>query len=142
MATLKTEIYKIQNNDLPGQKTEIGDYIGRVRQLYFELSPEEDTGATDEVLVAKIPPGARVIDFHVSAASGAGTFGWSASTDGKEEEDVDGFATALSDDARMDGAVAGFCKRFASQVDAIITLSGAITAGENVLKGYINYVID
>lgn len=150
MATLKSDIYKIQNLDVV-DKADMGDFIGRVRSLYINFTLAAELGATDVVKLCKIPPGARVVNMHLNlpdlGTTGAGTIGWAASDDGKVAADATGFAasTALTSaaDFKLASSAAGFCKKFDSQVDVQIAMSAATDVGIGLsIKGTLEYVID
>lgn len=150
MATLKSDIYKVQNLDVL-TKADMGDFIGRVRQLFINFTLAAELGATDIVKLCIIPPGARVINYHLNipdlGTTGAGTIGWAASVDGVEAADATGFAASTSfttaADLKLASAATGFCKRFASAVDVQIAMSAATDVGNGLsIKGYFEYVID
>lgn len=155
MATSKSDIYQIQNLDV-STKADIGDFIGRVRSLFinFTFPAASDVNAIADVIkLCKIPKGARVIDYHLAIPSlgttGIANIGWAASVDGVEVADADGFAGTALDaggqavDSRLSAAAAGFCKRFAAEVDMQLALTEATdNAGDVNIKGVLHYVID
>jgi len=154
MASEIADLYDLQNGvENGGQKAEIGDIGGRIRFLKLEHAFEADVlSIADTVKLAKLPKGARVVDWFLYSASlgttGIFNFGWAASTDATEAADADGFAATLDAGGqavnhRALGGVVGLNKKFEAAVDVQIAFTEATNgASADALKGYIAYVID
>lgn len=152
MANFKTDTYKKQNGDL-STKIDIGDFNGKKRIMYFDITLAQDILAiSDTISLCKLPKGAKVVDWALSVPSlgttGIASLGHSASADAVESLDEDAFGSGI--DAGGQAALgvpaagnAGLLKEFAAEVDVIATMTEASDAADGVVvKGYIGYVID
>lgn len=140
-----TDVYGVNYRkayvDTPPTKIHQGEWGGRVRVLREKFTFDGDGGASETIKLGKLPKGAMVLSARVFGPDlgGTGTFelGNAASEDGVEAVDLDGFIDAgdssgqafdVSDkDTSQRGPSIGI-RRFASEVDVILTLTGATSS--------------
>ena len=153
MATFKSVNYTYQAGEVQGgPKAAVGDISGRVRILNLAYTFAQNVIAIgDFVKLAKLPAGARLVDFRLAVGdlgtTGAAKMGWAASDDAVEAADSTGLLAITTmtsaTDSVMLGAAVGFMKKFASGVDIQLEFTTATDAANAIaVKGYIAYVID
>ena len=123
---------------------------GRMRRLYCDITLVGDITAANPILLQKLPKGAVISKAKIVGEAGtAGTLnlGWSEGLN--EIASVDGlFAglasnAAISEEANIAGSAVGINKRFAGEVNLILSASVDSTglAGK-IFKLELEYVID
>jgi hypothetical protein len=139
----------------PSQKIPVGEQAGRLRVAYdsIDLSGQAALTTSDTVDFMKLPAGARVIEVILASddvgTTGDANLGWTASDDGVEAADADGFLTAvdlnaaavvhkMSDEANVPGQF----KQFASEVTVQMVPSENFTATSGSVEVTVLYVLD
>jgi hypothetical protein len=158
MATLKSDVYAIQNADSPPTKGTPGSIGGRIRSLYFEVAGAAVIATSDFVKLCKIPAGARIVDWKIFVpdvgSTGTAKIGYAASA----KLDSAGVAIEAADDDAFSAAVAytttggaitvplvadvGLFKKFNAEVDVQMVFTVATDVGAVTIKGHFEYVID
>lgn len=158
MATIKSDLYAIQNADTPPTKATIGSQGGRVRSLYFEALGTAVMGTSDFVKLCKIPAGSRVVNWKILVpdvgTTGSAKIGYADSV----AKDNAGVVLEAANDVAFSAAVAytatggaltvptvadvALFKRFAAEVDVQMVFTTATDVGAVTIKGVIEYVID
>lgn len=158
MATLKSDIYAIQDGTSAPTKAAMGSYNGRVRSIYFEVAGAAVIATTDFVKLFKLPAGARVVNWKINipdvGTTGTATIGWAASVklDSAGSAVVaavsDGFGAATAF-TTTGGALAvplvadvGLFKKFDAEVDVQMVFTTATDVGAVTIKGHFEYVMD
>jgi hypothetical protein len=152
MATLYGENASKRLELEPSEKVKVKEEHGRRRVSYDMATVPNGSNIADECILAKIPLGAKVYDVRVvtTASGSAGNIklGWTASADGTEAKDDDGFldgTVALDDDTGsmwQSPALAGFLKEFDAEVSVLATIDGAAATADAVVHVMVEYVID
>lgn len=138
--------------DEPSQKIEVNEQGGRMRVAYDEIEVSANLAIDDELLLGKIPAGAKVYDVKVNiptafGTTGAADIGWKASAEGGEAEDRDGFIaaqalTSAGAASAQDGNPAGLYKKFSEAVDVMAKLTAATDGAAGKLQVVIMYALD
>ena len=133
-----------------------GDVGGVMRCLYGEYDLSAAIVSADQVYFFKIPKGARVIGGYLFSDDLGNTItaevGWNASADGSTEAaDTDGFMNAVDLNAAaicvdLIGQTAtgrpGIGKKFAAEVDCVLTAEATGTATSGTVRLCLYYVLD
>lgn len=146
---------------VPIQMEDTYDAYGRRRVAYDSITFAADLTAADTVSGPRIPAGARVLEVKVRSeqlgtAGGNGELdcGWSASADGGEAADADGFIAAIevgsaianvtsSGQYASSASPAGLGKVFSEEVQLVFTANETTDdASTKILEIEVEYVID
>ena len=154
MATTYTDLYNSQSSSTAlgnGTKEAIGNVAGRVRQMFFSITPAAVTGTSDIIKLAVIPAGARVVGWKIlipsTGSTGIFALGNAVSDDAAEAADADAFGASYDAGGQAvlvqpDSTNAGLFKKFVSPVDLQLSLSEATDVGNVVINGALFYVLD
>ena len=150
MAALYSTNYTKQFVNVPSEKIPKGEQYGRVHVAYDDYTFAADVDEDDTIDFMKIPKGARIIDLHlINTALDGGTIdvGWTASDDGVEAADADGFLDAYNPSSAGStslGILAGRMKKFSAEVTVRVTIKADAVAATTAdsLKIMILYVVD
>lgn len=134
----------------PHGAVEASKYNGRLRNIVATYDVVGEIAVADDIFLAKLPEGARVMDVRVVSpdwgTTGACNVGWLGN--GVDVADADGFFAALdcntaAVDAKLSGAAAGWNKKFAAPTDVVLKPTAVSTAmaGEQIVVQIV-YVID
>lgn len=125
---------------VPSSKYNAGDNKGGVRVMYEKFTFDADGAASETVIMGRLPAGAKVLSARVfgvdMGATGTAELGNSVSVDGSATDalDVDSFLDAIDhsgqafdvvDSASAQRGPAIGLIRFATEVNVILTLTGA-----------------
>lgn len=155
MATLYGTQYNAAYVAVPSAKIQPGDFNSEVKSIYFEYTWTAVPTAADIIKLAKLPKGARVLDFVVSfpdlGTTGVLEFGWAAGVESGvtiEAASASGFLAAVDVNTAAatvgiieQGNLVGFGKEFLAEVDVQCTVTTAWTLAAGTFRGYIEYVI-
>tara|TARA_R110000868_G_scaffold268290_1_gene527507 strand:- start:864 stop:1346 length:483 start_codon:yes stop_codon:yes gene_type:complete len=157
-----TDVYGINYKSafvtVPSSKITKGEAYGREHVMYEKFTFDADGAASETIKLGRLPAGAKVISARVFGPDlgGTGTFelGNSASVDGSATDalDVDSFIDAgdssgqafdVLDSASAQRGPAIGLVRFSTEVDVILTLTGA-TSGASTKSIYmiLRYIVD
>lgn len=114
--------------DVPQEKIAPGDYAGSIKSIYssFTVPAADELATTDTLFLAKLPPGARLLDCKVKCpATGAtGIFNIGYQANGVDAADLDGFVVGADPGAAAvyaAGAGAGLGKKFTVETNVVLT---------------------
>lgn len=143
--------------NVPAVKIPPGEVAGRMRIAYDEYNLATlgvVLGATDTILMQKIPAGARVLDVVLACddlgTTGTCNVGWAASSDAVEAASTNGFLTSVDLNTAADvftmqtkeANVSGQFKKFSSEVQLQVNMATATTATTGKIKIAVYYVLD
>lgn len=130
------------------------EQYGRVRHLYdsYTLATGDNFGTSGLINMMKIPKGARVIGGQFVSpdlgTTGIVDIGWAASDDAVEAADADGLFVAVdiggvAGNSYMNGAVAGWQKTFAAEVQVQVDFTEASAgSGSRVIQLMLLICVD
>lgn len=140
----------------PSVKIPPGDISGEIRYAHFDYTlPATPPIANDNIKLVRLPANVRVIDaclaFPDLGTTGTISLGWSASADGVEAAAASGLLASVDANTAADvatteaamiagGALAGYLKDFASEVDIELFVNTAWTVTSGTIRGYVKYV--
>tara|TARA_R100001594_G_scaffold19297_3_gene37673 strand:+ start:3753 stop:4205 length:453 start_codon:yes stop_codon:yes gene_type:complete len=150
MAAYYSTNYTKQFVNVPSEKIPAGEQYGVMRVAYDDYTFVGDVDDTDTIDFMKIPKGARIIDIHfVHSALDGGTIdlGWSASDDGVEAGDADGFLDGYNPSSAGStslGILGGRMKKFSAECTLRLTVKADAVVGatDHVLQIMVLYVVD
>lgn len=154
MSTLYGNQYQDAFVTVPSKKIKGKDLGSEIRRIYFDFTVTAAPTAGDVIKLAKLPKGARVhnagLQFPDLGATGVLNLGWAAGASGLEAANASGLlsavdvataADAVSMQIQMEagGALAGYMKEFAEEVEVQIDVATAWTVAAGTIKGFIEY---
>jgi hypothetical protein len=158
MATLNSVNAQLYQN-VPRDMVDVTEQHGRMRILKDEITLTAELTAADVIRVgAPLPKGAMVVaarlqSSQLGSVGGAGELdlGWQASADAAEAADADGFLAAVEVGSAAANAAmeeqattpAGYLKKFAGEVQVVITANETTDAGiGDKITVALFYVVD
>lgn len=148
MATLNGKNYKKVYVDKPSQKADKGEYNGHVKTLYDEITLAGDLGLGDEILLGKLPVGARVLSAVVKSPSlgSTGILDLGYKANGVDVEDQDGFVAAADaggQAVQANGTGVAIGKKFDAETTVFAKVTEASDLGNGLtVQAWVHYIVD
>lgn len=161
MTAYKSPQYEIiDGTDTSTYRLTPDQHYGRVRCSYFSDTPAGGGDATDSMLVARLPKGARVIDIQLVHGAHTGLTGLDVGLQGADGSGYIDAANSVADDpdfftpTALDVSSAGrtsvltlatgnFGYKTEKEVDVILDVAVGVNGFANaVMSGFILYVVD
>ena len=137
----------------PSEKIKVNEQHGRVRRAYDSYTLAAEASISDEILMMKLPSGAKLVDARLIAPSDGTTGQWDAGWDaaGSVAADQNGIFEGATEgdtgggavDSKLAGDRAGYNQEFDAETQLKLTCIEATTASSgDVLELEVFYVVD